>query len=95
MNQVTIPLDLVIESMNDISWSLLDLIKNKPGLNFFEIRKEMNKSQEKCYKELSRLEGGVLIKSNRHVLHQRVINYQITEYGQIALERYKKSILDI
>jgi DNA-binding PadR family transcriptional regulator len=92
MNQVTVPLKSIIQSMNHTSWVLLELIKNKPALNFYEIRKETNLSQEKCYKELSRLEGGVLITGNRRMTDMRIINYQITEYGLIALNSYLESI---
>lgn len=91
MNQVTVPLKSIIQSMNQTSWLLLELIQKKPALNFYEIRKETNLSQEKCYKELSRLEGGVLITGNRRMTDMRIINYQITDYGRIALENYLQS----
>lgn len=81
-----IPLSDILKSMNDTSWLLLNIINNKQNLSFNEIRKESNLSQEKCYKELCRLEGGALIVSNRNYSDLRIIGYQISEYGIEALK---------
>lgn len=87
---VLIPLENVVQSMNDTSWYLLELIKDKPNLSFKDIRKESNLSQEKCYKELCRLEGGVLVVTNRYLDDRRVIGYHITEYGNAAIDFHNK-----
>lgn len=88
-NNVTslcIPIEEVLKSLNEISWSLLKLINKSPNLSLNEIRRSTNLSQDKCYKELSRLEGGALITTNRDSADLRVIGYRISEYGIAALE---------
>lgn len=83
---VLIPLEDVLLSMNETSWYLLDMINSSPNLSLLEIRKESNLSQEKCYKELCRLEGGVLIIGNRRLTDRRVVGYNVTKYGLEALK---------
>jgi|GEM_PF-1830449 len=85
---LSIPLNEVIKTLNETSWQLLKLIQEKPNFSFKDIRNESNLSQEKCYKELCRLEGGVLVVTNRDQSDRRVNGYSITQYGQAALEQY-------
>ncbi|KAB2329462.1 MULTISPECIES: hypothetical protein [Bacillaceae] len=93
MKDLSVPLQSIIDTLTPTSWELLELINTSPELNFYEIRKETNLSQEKCYKELSRLEGGVLITSNRKFSDKRIIGYKITKFGLVALEQYKPQSL--
>lgn len=85
---LSISLEEILESFNDTSWDLLQIINANPDFSFKDIQKESNLSQEKCYKELCRLEGGVLIKGKRRFADKRVMGYEITIYGEEALKRH-------
>ena len=80
-----IPIENVIKNLNEPAWLILALIAERPAITLKEIRQETSYSQEKAYKVLSLLEGGVLIASERQE-DARSIGYVLTKYGQYALE---------
>lgn len=91
-NNAAVPLTEIMDTLNENCWSVLKLIQENPYSSLREIRTTINFSQEKCYKILSQLEGGVLIKTNRGLSDGRVNGYSITEYGTLALSLYEKNV---
>lgn len=88
----SVPLNEIMETLNENCWSVLKLIQENPHSSLKEIRNATGFSQEKCYKILSQLEGGVLIKSNRNLNDGRVNGYSVTAYGTTALSLREKIV---
>ncbi|HZH59656.1 MAG TPA: hypothetical protein VEY70_08785 [Metabacillus sp.] len=78
---INIPLEEVASNLNEISWSILESLREK-SLNFIELRSRLQLSQEKAYKELARLEGACLIHSKVGTKDQRTKMYFLTTYGE-------------
>lgn len=81
----SIPLDEIAANLNMFSWKILELLSKIESSNFLEMKRELELSQEKSYKELARLEGALLIVSKRDPRDQRSVLYSITEYGKNVL----------
>lgn len=77
-----IPLDVLASNINEFGWKILNLINENDHATFNEVRSELGLSQEKSYKEIARLEGALLIVSNRDPKDQRSILYSLSEYGK-------------
>jgi len=72
-------------SFNKLSWDILELIQKEP-VNYKKLREETGTSQDKMYREIARLEGAMLIVSEKDAVDQRVTNYSLSEYGKYVLE---------
>jgi DNA-binding MarR family transcriptional regulator len=81
-----IPLKEIAESLNDVSWDILDMLARKENINSKEIRDKLKISNEKLYKELARLEGALLIGSKRDPKDKRYLMMNLTQYGIGILE---------
>jgi len=79
-----VPIKRIIDNLNEPSLELLRLIKDNPGISFKDIRQQSNYSQEKTYKLLALLEGGILIQSQRQN-DARSNGYETTKYGDFVL----------
>jgi len=80
-----IPLNEIVGGFGPDTWNLLSCIKENPGLSHRDLRTQLNFSQPRTEKELSRLEGALLIKTDRNPEDKRLTIYKITEYGEEAL----------
>lgn len=85
-----VPLTEIINTLNENCWFVLKFVKENPNSSLKDIRNATKFSQEKCYKILSQLEGGVLVRSNRGLDDGRINGYSVTEYGIQALSLYEK-----
>jgi len=86
---MNIPVTKIAENISDQGWQMLELVEKNPEISFKTIRTKTALSQEKAYKILSFLEGGVLI-TVKKLEDARSIGYVLTEYGEYAL-KLKKS----
>lgn len=82
---MTIPLEEIAANTNEFGWKILKLL-NQDNSTFLEMKKELGLSQEKCYKEISRLEGALLIVSRRDPKDQRSNLFSLSEYGKALLK---------
>ena len=78
---MNISLKEIADSTNTIGWLVLDLLR-KEQLTFMKLRSKLELSQDKTYKELARLEGGLLISTSAIIKHNKEIN--VTETKKIA-----------
>lgn len=76
-----ISLEEISSNISSIGWDILKLL-NEKELNFIKIKNELCLSQEKTYKELARLEGGLLILSQRDPKDQRTVIFSLSKYGK-------------
>lgn len=83
---ISIPISEVLNNLNEFSWKILKLLNENQTQSFLDIRKELELSQEKSYKEIARLEGALLITSKRDLRDQRSILYSLTDYGKAAIK---------
>ncbi len=83
-----VSLEEIAKNLNSISWDILSLLSKKENLSLDDIKSKLNLSSMKIYKEISRLEGGVLINSKKDSQDWRRLNFNITEYG-IKILKYK------
>ncbi|MGP9043230.1 hypothetical protein [Cytobacillus kochii] len=82
---MNINLKEIANNTNSIGWLVLDLLR-KEQLTFMKLRSELELSQDKTYKELARLEGGLLISTERDPKDQRVALYSLTKYGKAVFD---------
>lgn len=83
---MNIPVEEVVSRLNENTWRILEFIKDNPNCYVKAINETLGFKRDKASKEISRLEGGVLIESNRNDTDNRIISYTITEYGKKALD---------
>lgn len=86
LNENFIPLYLILEKLNYISWNILKLLNENEYLSYSNIKKDLKLSQEKCSKEIARLEGALLIESKVDELDERAKRISITRYGKSILK---------
>ena len=89
-----IPLEEIIMGFGPDTWNLLQCIEQHPGLSHRDLRLQLNFSQPRIEKELSRLEGALLIKTDRNPEDKRLTIYKITEYGKEGLKINSQSSLN-
>jgi len=82
----TIKIEDIAKELNEISWDILAILSTKEALSYKEIREFTGISQEKCNKEMARLEGGLLIKSHRDAKDKRHLIFQISSVGLKAMK---------
>ena len=84
MFQINIPFSEVAANLNDFSWKVINFLYVRKQVSFNELRQHVGLSQEKTYKEIARLEGALLIHSERDPNDQRSVRYSLTKYGEVA-----------
>lgn len=85
-----IPLSEIAASTTEFGWKILFLIRDEQNISFKEIREKIGISQEKIYKEISKLEGALLISTFRDPKDQRSNLFILTEYGKKLIEKFSK-----
>jgi DNA-binding MarR family transcriptional regulator len=83
---MNIPIKEIVEGFSTDTWKLLAFIVENPGQSYRDLRTELNFTQTKTEKELSRLEGALLIKTERNPGDKRLTLYKTTDYGREALK---------
>ena len=78
---MNIPLIEIRKKLNSHSWDILELLNSKESLTYSEVQKKLGVGQAKISKELARLEGALLIESERNPMDSRVLYLRLTEYG--------------
>lgn len=78
---MNIPLIEIRKKLNSHSWDILELLNSKESLTYSEVQKKLGVGQAKISKELARLEGSLLIESERNPMDSRVLDLKLTEYG--------------
>lgn len=71
----------IAKQLNPISWDLLQILNKTEMISYSELKKKLNLSQSKVSKELARLEGALLVNSERDNVDQRVIYFKLTAAG--------------
>lgn len=84
-----IPLNEVLEGLNSSSWRILEYINENPNAYLKSIQEGLGISREKALKEISRLEGALLIKSEKDPGDSRQLTFIVTIYGEEALKNNK------
>jgi DNA-binding MarR family transcriptional regulator len=88
MNE-SILLQDIAKKLNPISWDILRMLEKNEDLTYTNIKERLSVSQEKAAKEIIRLEGGILIESERDKIDARILRFRLTEYG-LNIIQYKK-----
>lgn len=84
----SILLEDIAKGLNQINWDILKFLSKSEYLSYSEIKKRLGVSQDKASKEIARLEGALLLKSQRDEIDQRVVKFFITEHG-LKILNYK------
>lgn len=85
----TIRLSDVANQLNVISWDILILLSQSKNVSYTELRKALSVSQDKCSREIARLEGALLIKSESDPHDNRALLFNLSENG-LNILKYKK-----
>lgn len=76
----------IANSLNAMSWDILQMLKSNEKLSYSEIKQKLNVSQNKVSKELARLEGALLVSSKKDEIDARVYNFTLSENGLKVLK---------
>lgn len=79
----------IAKKLNPISWDILKMLEKNEDLTYTQVKEKLSVSQEKAAKEIIRLEGGLLIESERDKIDARVLRFKLTEHG-VNIIKYKK-----
>lgn len=82
----SIRLEDVAGKLNAISWEMLELLLKQKDVSYHNLRNQLNVSQEKCSREIARLEGALLIHSDKDPKDGRILLFNITENGKEILK---------
>lgn len=85
---MNIPLTEIVARFSQDTKNVLDCIQANPGLSHGDLRAKLNYTQSRMEKELSKLEGSLLIKTNRNPEDKRLTIYTITDYGKEAIKLF-------
>ncbi|HEX9058888.1 MAG TPA: helix-turn-helix domain-containing protein [Clostridia bacterium] len=81
MNEEVIPLKDIAQKLSPMCWEILNMLSDNDSLTYTEIKAKFGISQEKISKEISRLEGALLIEFTRDYKDERTKKFRITNYG--------------
>ncbi len=87
-----INIESIGKALNVTSFDILKMLKERKYMRAIEIRRLLEKSQEKASKEIARLEGGLLIRL-AVTNDDRLRSYEITEYGLEVLRLKGKGVI--
>ncbi|MBU8908247.1 hypothetical protein [Desertibacillus haloalkaliphilus] len=75
----------VAKHLNEISWKTLDVIDRNENVTYLKLLELLSISKNLVHKEIARLEGAVLITTERNPLDNRSFYYHLTNYGEQIL----------